>query len=257
MKQDEAVKSISQSLIDDPMVQAIFLKGSMGRGENDEYSDVDLYCLVDENDEKEFLANRLRHLEAYRNILFSDDIFIIAPQIIVVYDNLLHVDFFTVTPKSFKEKDFFQVIYDPKGLLTPFQLTQNLLLSPNEFDVHVTDVAWFLFQYNKAYKRGNALWAVDMLHQVMTHLSKVLLHRYKPERAQLGLKALESLLPSTQLDEVRKIFTYITPDTHELSVQSIISLLQKEIEWIESTLEEGSQAGSFMKTMMNELECIS
>ncbi|RDY71426.1 nucleotidyltransferase domain-containing protein, partial [Halobacillus trueperi] len=51
----------------------------MGRGEDDEHSDVDLYVLVDEADKEAFLKNRQMHLESYQRIIFYDDIFIIAP----------------------------------------------------------------------------------------------------------------------------------------------------------------------------------
>ncbi|WHT48473.1 nucleotidyltransferase domain-containing protein [Sporosarcina thermotolerans] len=79
LPQELAVEKISESLKNDPLVQAIFLKGSMGRGEHDEHSDIDLYCLVNEEDEKEFLANQVKHLRAYRDIILMDDIFIVAP----------------------------------------------------------------------------------------------------------------------------------------------------------------------------------
>ena len=253
MKQEEAVKAISQSLMRDELVKAIFLKGSMGRGEYDEYSDVDLYCLVDEEDEAFFLTKRLKHLESYRKILFYEDFFIIAPQIIAVFDNLLHVDLFTVTEKSFKEKDYFRILYDPEGRLTKFQSTQNLLLSLEEFSGCAYDVAWFLFQYNKASQRGNDLWAVEMLQHVMVNLSKVLLHRYKPEKAQLGLKSLESQLPPIQLDKVKTIFMYITPNSHRKAVYYLINLLRDEINWIESKVESDSQAVPFMRMMINLL----
>ena len=249
MKQEDAVKVISKSLMKDELVKAIFLKGSMGRGEYDEYSDIDLYCLVDEEEER-FLKQRLKHLESYRKILFFEDVFIIAPQIIAVFDNLLHVDLFTVTEKSFKEKDFFQVLYDPEERLIKFQSTQNLLLSVEEFSDCVYDVAWFLFQYNKAKQRGNDLWAVDMLQHVMVNLSKVLLHRYRPEKAQLGLKSLESQLPINQLKKVKTVFMYTTPNSHTRAVYHLIKLLNEEIDWIESNTVKDSKAVPFLRMMI-------
>lgn len=253
MKQEEAVKAISRSLMEDDLVKSIFLKGSMGRGEYDEHSDVDLYCLVEEEEQELFLTKRLKHLEAYRKILFYEDFFIIAPQIIAVFDNLLHVDLFTVTDKGFKEKDYFRVLYDPDGRLMKFHSTQNLLLSLEEFSSCAYDVAWFLFQYNKARQRGNDLWAVNMLQQVMVNFSKVLLHRYKPEKAQLGLKSLEAQLDPILLAKVKNIFVYITPNAHEKAVYSFINLLNEEINWIESKVESDSQAVSFMQMMINLL----
>lgn len=253
MIQEDAVRAISQSLMEDKRVQAIFLKGSMGRGEYDEYSDVDLYCLVDEKDEEIFLTHRLKHLESYRKILFYEDFFIIAPQIIAVYDNLLHVDLFTVTEKSFKEKDFFQIIYDPERRLAKFESSQNLLLSLEEFSDCAYDVAWYLFQYHKANQRGNDLWSVELLHHVMVNLSKVLLHRYHPDRAQLGLKGLESLLPSIHLNKVKTIFKYKTIYSHNIAVNYLINLLNDEIDWIESNLGKSDQAGPFIRMMIKLL----
>ncbi|WP_239457229.1 hypothetical protein [Planococcus versutus] len=66
-QQELAVGKICASLKKDNLVKAIFLKGSMGRDEH-------------------------------------DDIHIIAPQIIVVFDNLLHLDLFTVMEQNFTEK---------------------------------------------------------------------------------------------------------------------------------------------------------
>ncbi|WP_097042131.1 hypothetical protein [Terribacillus aidingensis] len=53
-------------------------------------------------------------LAAYREVLYSKELFIIAPQLIVVYDNLLTVDLFTVTEETFKHTNQFLVLYDPK-----------------------------------------------------------------------------------------------------------------------------------------------
>lgn len=86
LSQELAVEKICTSLKRDQDVLAIFLKGSMGRNEHDEHSDIDLYCLVNKEKEEQFLAKRLEHLKAYSNIIFHEDIFIIAPQIIAVFD---------------------------------------------------------------------------------------------------------------------------------------------------------------------------
>jgi predicted nucleotidyltransferase len=113
MKVTEALEVLTNSLVKDKRVQAIFIKGSVGREEQDEHSDLDLYCLVDQDDLSDFLLSRIDHLETYGKLLFYDDIYIIAPQIIAVYENMLHVDLFTVTEEIFVEKDYFKVIYDP------------------------------------------------------------------------------------------------------------------------------------------------
>jgi predicted nucleotidyltransferase len=247
LRQEKAVYSISESLKKDELVQAIFLKGSMGRGENDEHSDVDLYVLVKEEDEKTFLEKRVNHLNAYRYLLFYDDIFIIAPQIIAVYDDMLHVDLFTVTETTFKEKDYFKVVYDPGNILKKYEATQNLELSPEEFYELSIDVPWFLFQYRKAYNRGNSLWGVEVLQHCMFKMAKVLLHRYSPERAQLGMKALGALLPADKLKEVNEIYHFLNPENHKQAADRIIDLYSRELGWIEENLPDDKSVAFFRK----------
>jgi predicted nucleotidyltransferase len=229
---NDALEVLSNSLKQDKRVQAIFVKGSLGRGEQDQHSDLDLYCLVEEKDLDGFLRSRVRHLESYGKLLFHDDIFIVAPQILALYENMLHVDLFTVTEKTFIEKDFFKVIYDPANLLEKHKNTQNLRLSADEFQDAVDDIAWFLFQYKKSAARGNDLWSVNMLNQVMSHLSRVLLHRYKPERAQLGLKTVETSLPEELIKNISRIQENITPQKHHIAAVLLRALLNQEAKWI-------------------------
>ncbi|WP_079508700.1 nucleotidyltransferase domain-containing protein [Mesobacillus jeotgali] len=232
MKVNEALDIITNSLVQDKLVQAIYVKGSVGRGEQDEYSDLDLYCLVDDQDLSAFLQRRISHLESYGKMIFHDDIFIIAPQIIAVYENMLHVDLFTVTEETFVEKDFFKVIYDPHNRLEKFKASQSLRLSAAEFQDAVDDIAWFLFQYKKSSDRGNDLWSVTMLNHMMAHLAKVLLHKYQPERAQLGIKTVETSLPEDVVKAISHIQENITPKQHQNAIVFIRRLLDSELEWI-------------------------
>ncbi|MBT2636813.1 nucleotidyltransferase domain-containing protein [Bacillus sp. ISL-39] len=229
---NDAIDVLSESLKQDTRVLAIFVKGSIGRGEQDEHSDVDLYCLVDEKDLDGFLQSRIGHLESYGKLLFYDDIFIIAPQILAVYENMLHVDLFAVTEETFIQKDYFKIIYDPYQRLEKYKAPQSLKLSPREFQDAVDDIAWFLFQYKKSAARRNDLWSVNLLNQVMVHLSKVLLHRYNPERAQLEMKTVEASLPISILQEVLQIQEHITPQKNQKAVQLLRKLLRRETEWI-------------------------
>lgn len=251
LRQEIAVEKVCQSLQKDEHVQAIFLKGSMGRNEYDEHSDVDIYCMVDKKDEEQFLSKRLDHIQAYRSIIFYDDIFIIAPQIIAIYDDFLHIDLFTVTKENFLNKDYFKVLYDPHNLLSEFVDTQNLTISNAEFKDDVLDVSWFLFQYKKSAARGNNVWSVKMLTNVMQHLSRVLLHRYSPTRAQLGLKTIEKSLPESIVVTLKGIFELITPNNHQKAAYRLSRFLSKEYDWIASHLVNGEQVAFLLKEMID------
>jgi predicted nucleotidyltransferase len=250
LPQELAVQQICTSLKKDPLVRAVYLKGSMGRNEHDEHSDVDLYCLVAEESEGQFLENRLHHLQAYRPVIFQDDIFIIAPQIIAVFDDLLHIDLFTVTLEKFTEKDYFTVLYDPEGLMERFTGTQGLELTGSELRDDVIDVAWFLFQYKKAAARGNDIWAVKMLSNVMDHLARVLLYKYAQHRASLGLKALNNSLPAAVLERVEKIFDGMTASRHAEAASQIGFLVEEEMEWMLGSVTEAHQIEPLLRRMV-------
>lgn len=250
MRQENALKKIVDSLKEDSSVRSIFLKGSMGRNEHDQHSDIDLYCLVEEEDAEHFLTRRLSHLKAYKEIIFFDDIFIIAPQVIAIYEDWLHVDLFTVTEKTFQNKDYFTVLYDPDNLMNSYESDQKLTLSENEFKDHIIDVAWFLFQYKKAMERGNPTWAPEMLRHVMRHFSSVMLYGYAKDRSQLGLKTIHTHLPLDKQNCIQEIYEYITPSNHEIAVKKISSLLELEIGWIIQHFEKDNQTIPFLKLMI-------
>jgi predicted nucleotidyltransferase len=249
---EDALEVLSSSLKQDKRVQAIFVKGSVGRGEHDEHSDLDLYCLVDANDLDDFLQSRISHLQSYGKLLFHDDIFIVAPQILAVYEDMLHVDLFTVTEATFIEKDFFKVIYDPNELLSKFMTTQNLRITQGEFQDGVDDIAWFLFQYKKMAARGNDLWSVNMLNHVMMNLSRVLLHKYKPERAQLGLKTAAASLPEDVVKEISEIQEHITPGKHQIAAELIRELMKRESGWILNEVPYPEKIKSFWHKVLQQ-----
>ncbi|MCR8848198.1 nucleotidyltransferase domain-containing protein [Rossellomorea sp. SC111] len=252
MRQELAVEKVLDSLKKNSSVRSVFLKGSMGRKEHDEHSDIDLYCLVKEGEEKEFLTRRLDHLKAYKDFIFHDDIFIIAPQIIAIYEDWLHIDLFTVTEKTFQEKDFFTVLYDPDNLLGKYKPTQNLTISKEQFKYNVLDAPWFLFQYQKAAARGNYTWAVEMLRHSMRNVITILLSRYAKERAVLGLMTIHRDLPQEVQDRVVEIYEAMTPSCHSEAAWKIASLLESEFDWIRGEIDDGEVA-SFMELMIGKV----
>ncbi|MGM9950078.1 MAG: nucleotidyltransferase domain-containing protein [Lysinibacillus sp.] len=225
---EEAVKKLVTSLKQDELVQAIFLKGSIGRNEHDECSDIDLYCLVDKEDLDEFLPRRLNHIRAYKELLYFDDIHIIAPQLLAVYENLVHLDLFTVTEESYIAKDYIKVLYDPDGRLDSVLHQHDLSLEESELQDAWDDTVWFLYQYYFSAKRGNDLWSIQMLNQVIGHFSKLLLHIYCPERAQLGMKTLERSLPAEPLQKLKHIYRHLNEEEHQEAARQLVEFVSYE-----------------------------
>ncbi|MEY9976807.1 aminoglycoside 6-adenylyltransferase [Lysinibacillus sp. RC79] len=232
MKLDHVVEVLLESLKDDHYIEAVFLRGSMAREEQDEFSDIDIYCVVNEENIKAFLPNRNQHIEAYKKTLFVDDIYIIAPQLLVVYEDMIHIDLFTVTPSEISNKDAIKILFDPNRILTAKQKNTTLALTPLEFQDAVDDTVWYLYQYYWSTKRGNEIWCVHLLRNSLEHFAKVLLYKYCPERALLGLKALYNSLPTDPLNEIDDIMNCMSLVTHEMAVMKLVNFFENESDWI-------------------------
>jgi predicted nucleotidyltransferase len=97
MDQNEAIRVVSQALIKDSAVRAVFLKGSHARGEEDAFSDVDMYCLLNCDLMEGFLERRISYLENYRKLIYWSESDFVGPQIVGFFEDGLHFDLYTVT----------------------------------------------------------------------------------------------------------------------------------------------------------------
>ena len=147
---------------------------------------------------------------------------------------------------------YFKVLYDPHHLMDEFMETQGLTLTEDEYRDDVLDVGWFLFQYSKSAARGNDIWSVRMLTNVVHHLGRVLLHRYAPERAKLGLKTIEQSLPESVVSELTEILEFITPGKHAQAAVRIGRMMDREYEWIRLQWNEDCQEMRFVRRMIDK-----
>jgi hypothetical protein len=85
MKQWQAIQAVAQDLRQRPEVKGIFIKGSLAKDQGDEWSDVGLYCLVDQGDLAGFLPQRIGILEAYRPLIYTSESDFVGPQVVAAY----------------------------------------------------------------------------------------------------------------------------------------------------------------------------
>lgn len=253
MNLEQIVEILVSSFKKNTLVKAIFLKGSMARNEHDIYSDIDLYCLVNEEDLEKFLPQRIQHLKEYKDLIFLDNIFIVAPQILAVYEDFTHIDLYTVTQQTINKNDEIRILYDPKGLLKDYHEHSSLSLSYDQFVDAVDDVIWFLYQYMQSSKRRNDIWCCHLLHLSFTYLVSILLYRYCPKRALLGLKTVEKCLSKEIVDELNLILNKNTVDTHKEAAILISEFLKQEKEWIFSELENPEKISLFWSEVIKYL----
>ena len=68
--------------------------GLIGRGDDDEFSDVDMYLIVSPEHMDTVLQRRCAYLSAYKEIVYLEDVNFGLPQKVAIYVDALHVDLY-------------------------------------------------------------------------------------------------------------------------------------------------------------------
>lgn len=193
MKQHNAIDTVCDVLKQDNNVQAIYLKGSFAQGLEDMHSDVDMYCIVDEDHLDDFLSKRIAYLESYRPIIYWSEANFVGPQIVAVFNDRLHFDLYTQTLKNLSMVDEIKILYDPHDLLKDYS-AQPLSLTSADIVSLIHEFAFILLEFEAAYLRRDLLWASRLASHLSGELSIILRHTVQPHRAQLGLKKLTKVI---------------------------------------------------------------
>lgn len=88
-----------------------------------------------------------------------------------------------------------------------------------------------------------------MLSHVLEHLAWVLLYRYAPARAQLGLKTLSRSLPAAVFSDMDKISRLMTPTDHADTALNIRRLSVKEFNWMDERVLDRDKIMPLMQKM--------
>jgi predicted nucleotidyltransferase len=228
LKQYEAVEAVAKRIVSDGLAQALLLKGSLARERADEYSDVDFYAIVSEENRQAFLGKRLDYLNAYMPILYHSEANFVGPQIVCVFENGLHFDFYTVTREQLNSFDQIAVLYDPMHLLDDYQPLP-LSLSPEEIGKLVGSLCFTALEFHSAYMRQDGLFALRLANHIAADLGMYLRTVYDPEFAKIGLKGFGSHLEDTVKRNYLEIQKKLKTDTVLEAVQLMFALLDSYI----------------------------
>lgn len=220
--QDDAISAVLAEVKKCPEVKAAFIKGSLATGSGDEYSDVDFYCLVEEEGLQTFLDKRMQVLEKHRPLLYHSHSNFVGPQIVAVFDNGLHFDLYTVTPDKFPLVGEFKALYDPENLLEAYtHKTSDHSISWEQVEEHFNSFSFTMLEFNAAWQRGDVAWSSRLASHLAGDLGILLRHRYDPQNAQLGTKRLEKVLPSSTRQELREALSCCCGEN---TVQGVLAL---------------------------------
>lgn len=238
MRYEVALEKILPKMKEIQGVVAVFLKGSIAREENDAYSDLDLYVMLEQGIKiEEVYDDIIFSLEQYNNLLYKELVEIICPQIVGVYEDMLHVDCYIVHENNYPQTDDIKVLYDPHQLLAEY-VKQDLNLTVEMFKESAIDSCWFIFQYDHIVDRGQNLWTTEMIDKAINNAVKVLLYKHYPQKAVLGKKAAHHL-PSDIYDKLNVINDLNNSKGHRHAVSEFMKLYERYIKelvydvWIE------------------------
>lgn len=225
MKQLEAIEKILSFLIKDSSVRAVFLKGSIARGDNDEFSDVDLYCLVKEEQIEDFLIKRISYMEQYRPLISCLEANFVGPQIVGVFDNGLHFDLYTVTYTSLPQTDKIKILYDPERLLSNY-IQEELSIGEENLIKYFEEISFILLEFEAAYCRNDFMWASHLGHNMIGYLSIILRYIYDRENSQLGLKRLHKKMDKDMNYRLSNAMDLLGPSNVLKGVKSLIEIIK-------------------------------
>ncbi|MGD9886848.1 MAG: aminoglycoside 6-adenylyltransferase [Bacilli bacterium] len=222
MKQYQAVEKISQAIINDQMAEAIFLKGSLARKEEDEFSDVDFYVIVEESHLQQFLQKRLEYLKSYGPIMHFFETNFVGPQIVCIFEDGLHFDLYVTTLDRINHFDQIAIIYDPKHLLDKYQ-KMPLALSNNEIANIIHSFCFTVIEFQAAHERKDFIFAFRLAHHMLADLGCYVRTIVDPEHAKIGLKRFHKMLKEPYLTKYLEIVQSLRFDNYLLSVKLMMT----------------------------------
>jgi predicted nucleotidyltransferase len=113
------LNEIEKDLLNDENVIAIYYGGSIGNGDTDLYSDIDLRVVVIEEKFEEYRLNKKERAKRWGKVLFYED-FPWASHSVAHYDGFLKVDSFYYTINDIQPSIWLQnikIVHDPKGII--------------------------------------------------------------------------------------------------------------------------------------------
>lgn len=236
MKTYESIEKVSKVIIADGLCEAILLKGSIGRGDDDEYSDVDMYVVVKKDCLELFLEKRIEYLQSYLPVLYIEYTNFVAEQIVAIYDNGLHFDLYTVTEDTLPHTDKAKVIYDPNHKFDNY-IGESKIITGEQLAYNFNDALYYFIEADGAFCRKNYPWASQILSSTINSSAILLRYLYDKEYAYLGLKKINEIVPDEQFSWLMLITDNLNKDGFTIANSYIIKILDFVVENIEEDIK--------------------
>lgn len=167
----QLLEKAQKDLEQDPDVLAIYLAGSLAKGNADEYSDIDLHTIVKPEKLSAFIADKKERAGRWGNILFYEGI-ASSPVIVSHYDCFVKVDSWYHTAEGMEPSVWLKgmkILYDPNGLLETVQQQSEKSLyktTADEVEFWRTKMLAFIHETYRAAMRSEPYYALANLDSV-------------------------------------------------------------------------------------------
>lgn len=179
LQRDSQLPEIRQQLLDrirrdleqDPDVLAIYLAGSLAKGNADNYSDIDLHTIVKPEKLEGFIVDKYGRAGSWGNVLFYEGI-ASSPVIVSHFDCFVKVDSWYHTIEDIKLSIWMKgmkILYDPHSILEPIRQRSEEAIyktTPVEVEFWRTKILAFIHETYRAAMRGEPYYALANLDSV-------------------------------------------------------------------------------------------
>ncbi|MED3996063.1 nucleotidyltransferase domain-containing protein [Peribacillus frigoritolerans] len=136
---DVILKNALKDLKTDSNVLAIYLGGSLAKGNIDNYSDVDLHTIVTSEKKSDFIKDKKNRAKNWGEVLFYEDFNPFSPVVVTHYDCFVKVDSWYHSPNEIVPSIWLKglkVLYDPTNIISNvIKKSSNLVYKPSSEEV--------------------------------------------------------------------------------------------------------------------------
>jgi hypothetical protein len=172
-KQREAIlEKALADLTSDTNVLAIYLGGSLAKGKDDLYSDIDLHTVVAAEKKRDFIINKRNRAAAWGEVVFYEDFNPLSPVVVTHYDCFVKVDCWYHSQEEMVPSIWLKglkVLYDPSDRIRKvIQDSSNLIYqtSPEEVEFWREKILAFIHETYRAVMRHELYYAISNLDRV-------------------------------------------------------------------------------------------
>ncbi|WP_245827642.1 nucleotidyltransferase domain-containing protein [Paenisporosarcina indica] len=169
---DTLLKNALIDLTADSNVLAIYLGGSLAKGNFDIYSDIDLHIIVTSEQKTDFIKEKRKRSSSWGEVLFYEDFNPLSPVIVTHYDCFIKVDSWYHSPEevvpSIWLKDL-DVLYAPHNIISDVIKESSIREykpSKEEVEFWRGKIIAFIHESYRAVMRNEIYYAISNLDRV-------------------------------------------------------------------------------------------